>query len=146
MEQLMHDQIKDFVLGGNALITLESGKTGCHLTYKIQRSKNDDNLYFIKSLRGSDNGKDYRYIGCYFADNKKFVVEKSYKDVEPSNLPKSIRAIRYLFNNIDDVPYMLRVYHEGRCCRCGRVLTTPESIRRGIGPECEVRKNKENGQ
>ena len=49
-----------------------------------------------------------------------------------------MRAIRFLFNHIDDVPDNLRVYHEGKCCRCGRTLTTPESIKKGIGPECEA--------
>lgn len=137
MIQLENDRIKNFVLGGNALITLESGKTGVYLTYKITQSKNDNNLFFIKSLRGSDNTKDYVYIGCYFADTKNFVVEKSYRNTDVSGWPKSIRAIRYLFNNLDDVPYLLHVYHNGKCCRCGRTLTTPESIRKGIGPECE---------
>lgn len=137
MEQLEHNKIKYLVLGGNALITLESGKTGSHLTYKIQRSKNDNNLYFIKSLRGSDNTNDYVYIGCYFADTKTFVAEKKYKDKDVNSWPKSIRAIRYLFNNLDNVPDTLTVYHNGRCCRCGRILTTPESIKKGIGPECE---------
>ena len=28
------------------------------------------------------------------------------------------------------------VYHSGTCSRCGRVLTTPESIRSGLGPVC----------
>lgn len=138
MQQLENDKIKDFVLGGNALITIESGKTGKHFTYKIQRSKNDSNLYFIKSLRGPDNLNDYTYVGCYFSDTKTFVVEKSYRNADVSSWPKSIRSIRYLFNNLDDVPYLLHVYHNGRCCRCGRTLTTPESIRKGIGPECEI--------
>ena len=137
MIQLENDRIKPFVLGGNATITIESGKTGRHFTYKIRRSENDDNLYFIKNLRGSDNENDYVYVGCFFADTKKFAVEKSYRDKEVSSWPTSIRAVRYLFNNLDDVPYMLRVYHQGKCCRCGRTLTTPESIRKGIGPECE---------
>jgi hypothetical protein len=26
--------------------------------------------------------------------------------------------------------------HEGRCGRCGRTLTVPESIDSGFGPEC----------
>lgn len=139
MVQLENDKIKPFVLGGNAIITVESGKTGRYFTYKIKRSENDSNLYFIKNLRGSDNQNDqvYVYVGCFFADTKNFVVEKSYRNKEVSSWPTSIRAIRYLFNNLDDVPYMLHVYHEGRCCRCGRTLTTPESIRKGIGPECE---------
>jgi hypothetical protein len=137
MQLLENDRIKEFVLGGNALITLESGKTGCHFTYKITKSKNDENLYFIKNLRGSDNQNDYVYVGCFFADTRQFVVEKSYRDKDVNSWPKSIRAIRYLFNNLDDVPYLLHVFHNGKCCRCGRTLTTPESIRRGIGPECE---------
>lgn len=137
MVQLENDRIKQFVLGGNATITIESGKTGKHFTYKIRRSENDDNLYFIKNLRGSDNENDYVYVGCFYADTKKFVVAKSYRDREVDSWPTSIRAIRYLFNNLDKVPDILHVYHEGRCCRCGRMLTTPESIRKGIGPECE---------
>jgi hypothetical protein len=28
------------------------------------------------------------------------------------------------------------VWHEGRCGRCGRKLTVPESIESGFGPEC----------
>ena len=28
------------------------------------------------------------------------------------------------------------VHHEGKCGCCGRSLTVPESIKRGIGPEC----------
>jgi hypothetical protein len=28
------------------------------------------------------------------------------------------------------------IWHEGRCGRCGRRLTVPESIESGYGPEC----------
>jgi predicted metal-dependent hydrolase len=28
------------------------------------------------------------------------------------------------------------VHHEGKCGRCGRLLTVPSSIESGIGPEC----------
>ena len=143
MERLESNKVKDFVLGGNALITIESGITGKHFTYKIQQSKTDTNLYFIKNLRGSDNENDYVYVGCYFSDNKTFVPEKSYKDKAVYSWPKSIQAIRYLMNTLDNVPEKLLVYHNGRCCKCGRILTTPESIRRGIGPECERRADNE---
>ena len=34
------------------------------------------------------------------------------------------------------IPEHLEIFHEGRCCACGRKLTTPESILSGIGPEC----------
>jgi hypothetical protein len=34
------------------------------------------------------------------------------------------------------------VMHVGKCCKCRRLLTTPESIQRGIGPECSGEKRK----
>jgi len=34
------------------------------------------------------------------------------------------------------LPEYVQVYHEGRCGRCGRKLTTPASIEAGFGPEC----------
>jgi hypothetical protein len=38
-----------------------------------------------------------------------------------------------------ELPKGLKVHHEGRCCRCGRKLTVPESIETGLGPECASR-------
>lgn len=131
--------VRALLLAGNAIITLESGKTGKHFTYKITKCKTDDDLFFIKLLRGCDNSNDYTYIGCFYADNNHFHPEKKYVNVDVYAWPKSLSAIRYLFNHIDNVPDNLHVYHEGRCCRCGRKLTTPESIQKGIGPECERR-------
>jgi UDP-N-acetylglucosamine 2-epimerase len=33
----------------------------------------------------------------------------------------------------------IEVFHMGACLRCGRALTTPESITRGLGPDCAER-------
>lgn len=30
----------------------------------------------------------------------------------------------------------VEIWHEGKCGRCGRQLTVPESIESGFGPEC----------
>lgn len=139
MHKLESNRVKDYVLAGNATITLESGTTGKHFTYKITRCKNDDNLYFIKSLRGPDNSNDYTYIGCYYADNKYFHPDNKYKGIETFGWPKSLQAINFLFKRLDNIPDKLHVYHEGKCCVCGRKLTTPESIEKGVGPECEQR-------
>jgi hypothetical protein len=35
-----------------------------------------------------------------------------------------------------NLPEQVEVHHEGRCGRCGRALTVPESIESGFGPEC----------
>lgn len=136
MTELDKDLCKEFALGGNATITLESENTGNHFTYKIQKSKDDDFLFFVKLLRGSDNNEDYSYIGCYYADSKYFHPCKKWNEVDRSSWPPSMRAIKYFFDRLDAIPPKLHVYHEGRCAKCGRKLTTPESIKRGFGPEC----------
>ena len=127
---------KTFALAGNATITLESENTKNSFTYKIQRSDDAENLYFVKLLRGKDNTEDYAYIGCYRSDIGVFYPCKKYKEVAKDNWPPSMRGIKYFFEKIDNIPPKLHVYHEGRCGRCGRPLTTPESIKCGFGPEC----------
>ena len=37
------------------------------------------------------------------------------------------------------LPETVEVWHEGRCCRCARRLTVPESIILGLGPACATR-------
>lgn len=127
---------KDFALAGNAVITLESENTGKHFTYKIKQSDDNENVYFVKLLCNSDNEHDYTYIGCYYKDTRYFHPCKKWKDLDRMSWPPSLRAIRYFFERIDNIPPKLHVYHEGRCGRCGRKLTTPESIKLGFGPEC----------
>ena len=132
----LKENVKEFVYGGHAIITLESENTGNHFTYKIKRSKDKEDLYFIHLLRGQDNENDYTYIGCVYSDSNYFHPSNKYKEIPDDFWPPSIRAIRYFFRKIDNLPAKLHVYHEGRCARCGRTLTTPESIKRGLGPEC----------
>jgi hypothetical protein len=127
---------KEFALAGNAVITLESENTGNRFTYKITRADDNHNLFFVKLLVGPDNTADYSYIGCYYSDSQYFHPNKKYKEIDRNVWPASMRAIYYFFKNIDNIPSKLHVYHEGKCGRCGRRLTTPESILLGFGPEC----------
>ena len=50
----------------------------------------------------------------------------------------SFRAMSYALKNLydDKIPEALEIRHEGSCGRCGRPLTVPSSIDRGIGPDC----------
>ena len=127
---------KEFAFAGNAIITLESENTKNHFTYRIRRSKNDEYLYFIDHLHGPDNINDYSYIGCYYLDRRIFVTRKNWKTIPVNYWPPSVRAMDFFLEHLDKIPPKLHVYHEGRCGRCGRRLTTPESIKRGLGPEC----------
>ena len=133
---LLQDQLKDFIFAGNATITLESKTTGNWYTYKIQQSKAKPTLDYIRRLSGSDNDADYAYIGCVYSDSEYFSPVKPYNAADKELWPKSIFVIAWLFKHIDNCTDLINVYHEGKCCRCGRKLTTPESIQLGIGPEC----------
>lgn len=127
---------KNYILGGRAVVTIQSGKTGKHFTYKFKKHSDKD-LFFVKLLVGDDNNKDYRYVGCYFADTGHLHLVKPYKDTPELSHPASIRALSFLMRNLETLHPQLHVYHSGRCARCGRLLTTPESIKKGLGPECE---------
>ena len=137
--ELKADAVPAYTLAGNATITLLSGNTDRHFTYKIKKAKNAENLYFINLLSNSDNEKDYQYIGCYYSDTGYFHATKPWKDRASMTWPPSLRAIRFFLSKLYNIPANLHVYHEGRCGRCGRKLTTPESIERGLGPECYKR-------
>lgn len=140
-KELNHSNVPAFALAGRSTITLLSGESGHRFTYKIQQCKDNDQLYFVHLLYGQDNERDYRYTGCYYADTKAFVPVKNYRNSPQYSWPPSLRAINFFFARMYAIPDNLHVYHEGKCGRCGRKLITPESIERGIGPEC----NKLNG-
>lgn len=135
--ELTKDEVPKFVLAGNATITLQSGKTGKHYTYQVKRYR-DQELYFIRLLKGPNNNEDYKYIGTYRLQFNKFIPAKPHNSMPGDTLPSAIRAIEYLFDKLYDKPDNLLVFHEGRCARCGRKLTTPESIKSGYGPECQA--------
>lgn len=130
--QLATSESMKFILAGNATFTLKSLKSNKHLTYKVKKA-NSGEIWFVSLLTGPNNESDYAYLGII--QNSKFrLTSKSM--VKPTSDP--VKAISWTLNKIaagENTPN-LEIWHEGRCCRCGRLLTTPESINIGIGPEC----------
>lgn len=124
-----------FIFAGNAYFTLRSKKTQTRYTYrfsivpesKVQR-------WFVAVLAGPDNNSDYQYIGMV-DDDLSFRRTKKSKMLDTS-LP--VVAIGYALKHLahSSIPESLEIWHEGRCGRCGRKLTVPESVAAGIGPEC----------
>lgn len=127
---------KDFALAGNAIITLQSLKTGLHFTYRIRQAKDKvtqeptPGLYFVSLLNGSDNENDYQYLGMI--RDLSFTLTRASRAGEAA---PSVKAFRFFWASTQ-LHEALVVHHEGRCGRCGRTLTVPSSIDRGIGPEC----------
>lgn len=123
----------EYALAGNAIVTLASRRSGSHYTFKVRAAKNANDLFFVNLLTGPDNTADYTYLGTVRAGS--FGLTRKSRLTEDS-IP--VRAFRYFFEHATqgDLPPALEVRHEGRCGRCGRLLTVPESLDRGIGPEC----------
>jgi hypothetical protein len=132
---------KTFVTAGRAVFTLELPETYAkenslpgHLTYKVRRSK-DGKVYFVSRCMGAT----YEYIGLLSEETGG--VRATAKSKEPATaLPFMLvdRTLRRLWAGEGEVLKQrgFDLHHEGRCGRCGRELTVPESIALGIGPEC----------
>jgi hypothetical protein len=129
------NEIKDikFFEGGKAIFTV-SNPAGEHYTFKIRHPENKP--FFISLLKGPDNMSDYTYLGIYNPQNFQVYLTAKSKFKDESTPVKVIRwAIKKIANK-EVIPTGYNIQHENKCCRCGRRLTTPESIDNGIGPEC----------
>lgn len=129
-------QAATYALAGNATLTLTSKATDARYTFKVQVPKQDTptTVRFVKLLTGPQNTTDYTYLGM-IKDGEFRMTAKS----KMSDASTPVRAFRYFLDNVitaKRLPAQLEVRHEGSCGRCGRTLTVPESIDRGIGPEC----------
>lgn len=124
-----------FMLGGNATVTLQSVRSGARFTFKITAS-DDGAVSFVKLLTGSDNEEDFAYLGLIRAG----AYSHGRKSKIGPDAP-SAKAFAWAFAHLarGSIPDGLEIYHEGRCGRCNRKLTVPESILSGFGPECSGR-------
>lgn len=157
--------VSEFIFAGNATFTLVSLKTGARFTYKVRVKKEDverqaqdrsrarllgldrldtaladtDVTYFVNLLRGPNNERDFAYMGVMRRPGRFFWTQASGKVGRQAPAHKAIVwMLDALTCGRDVLGRQLEVWHEGRCGRCGRKLTVPESIAAGIGPECRA--------
>ena len=147
-------QIKDpadqkaFLLAGRAIFTILNTKTGNRLTFRVSRKKKAKKNpqpgelktefvgpHFVGVLAGPDNEDSYCFLGTIFEDGTfKLSGKSSYNSTDAA-----YQGFDWYWANLKagaTFPEALQFWHEGRCGRCGRQLTVPESVERGIGPEC----------
>jgi hypothetical protein len=128
------ENIKKYLFAGKSTITIQSTETGKHYTYKVKKHKEKD-MFFVSVLSGSNNESDYIYMATIFEGGKLRLTKKS----RANESTTSYIAFNWFYRNLlfhDENINMLNVYHNGTCGRCGRKLTTPESIEYGLGPTC----------
>jgi Family of unknown function (DUF6011) len=127
---------RTFMRGGKAVVTLRSKKTGDRFTYRLRASE-DGNAIFVGLLTGTDNDSQYSYLGR-IARDVFWLGRKVPRAGDISRDAPSAKAFDWTWRKLAQgiLPEQLEIWHEGRCGRCGRRLTIPESIANGFGPEC----------
>jgi len=141
------DQIAAFMTAGKSTFTLVSQHTGTRYTYRIRANKTFPTMFFVETLVGSDNESDFLYIGYMRVDAGGNLISHfrtgSCLYAGQKGRPNDVRfkALSWLTTALsrDYVPRTVEFWHEGRCGRCNRKLTDPESIASGFGPECRKR-------
>lgn len=144
--------LRRYLEAGRAVLTIRSRESGTRFTYKAVRPKEDEHAarqglgaaprerpIWVKVLTGPENTKDYAFIGTLWPEGGRYRYAHSPKSPLGLDAP-SVKALRWLAHALNTNPEVLfkqaEVWHEGRCGRCGRRLTVPESIETGFGPEC----------
>ena len=129
--------IKQFILAGNSIFTIKNDQTGNRFTYKVVRAEDDGkpkDMWFVSALTGSDNENSYTYMGIINGNG--FSLTKKSRLTSEAVSVKGFKWLWDMTANNRNLPGNVRFYHEGRCAKCGRKLTTPESIEAGYGPVC----------
>jgi hypothetical protein len=144
---------RDFMLAGRCVVTLEDVATGDRSTYLVERIIDEKELddgtvektprdeYFVNLLIGSDNTRNFKYLG--FVD-KKYSADFAFRTTKGTQKNKSASAdninrfgdtLKWLIEGTD-AAHKVRVWHRGLCGKCGKDLTVPSSIATGFGPVC----------
>ena len=134
-----------YMLAGKSEFTMISLRTGGRLKYKLtkKQTKNnkDDTSEFIYYVNTFDGG-EYKYAGVLFYDRVEDVFRfgKGAKGKIPST-HINIQSLLFVINKLNEGNDAINIelYHVGKCGRCGRKLTTPESLLLGLGPECSAK-------
>lgn len=134
--KLPSSKLAAFMFAGNATFTVRSEKTGTRFTFKVRQPK-PDSPHFVSVLTGTDNEGDFSFLGSVF--NYENYCHGKRSPISPESL--SAKAAQWVVSRVirgEDLKGC-EVWHAGKCGRCGRKLTVPESIETGLGPECATR-------
>jgi hypothetical protein len=134
------EDMRRFIEAGNATITICSRGSGQRFTYRFRRAEEggDARPWFVSLLSGPDNEGSYSYMGI-IRPGAMGGVQFTRKSKVGAGAPSAKGLDWFLHHLYAGNAANLRqaeVWHEGRCGRCGRKLTVPESVATGFGPDC----------
>jgi len=142
--QLPADAVWAFIFAGKAIFTVES-PSGLHRTFKVVKVQGegyDKPIWTVMVLVGPDNNTNYRNIGYIVGDpSERRVYFKGNAAYEPNH--SLLQSFIWVLRRADVANFTAKlgtakVFHEGRCGKCGRRLTVPGSVSRGLGPQCAL--------
>lgn len=129
--------IRNFIVSGRAVFTIVSKSSGTRFTYRVRKG---EGVFFCSVLTSPDA---YSYIGIIPAWGENELPQfNRYRATAKSKISEtapSQKAFRWLMGKLHkDLAGIQQAefWHEGKCGRCSRPLTDPESILRGLGPTC----------
>ena len=150
-----------FVLAGNAVFTVSNphgqrytyrvrtgkcrcgGSPACTLCRgdgKLRHFKTKEVMYFVQLLTGPDNDASYTYLGMMRPESVPMFTLTAKSKMRQDSQP--VRVVQWAFNVLKlekPIPEGYTIQHAGKCGKCGRTLTVPESIETGLGPVCAGR-------
>lgn len=128
---IMPNDIKNYMFAGKARFTLVSKLTEKRFTFRFKRSK-DEKVVFVSVMTGCDNDSHYSYIGFISSDNSQKLIQTSKSKLSCDD--QRVKTITWYLENIGHL--LVEFHHDGKCGKCRRSLTVPESVKSGIGPIC----------
>lgn len=129
---------REFVTAGRAIFTVQNSVR--HFTFKAARPakdrKNENAPIFLSVMTGTDNESHYTYIGILDKRNGTVRFTKGSKLAQDDQRVKVLQFVLNIVWGRWNLPAGYEIRHSGKCGRCGRTLTNPDSLDSGIGPEC----------
>jgi hypothetical protein len=125
---------RGYILGGRAVFTVKSLRTGDHLTYRVNETEKGSGRYFVSAKVGDL----FLYVGILKSWHGVYDLYTTAKSrVGKESL--AVRTFEFILGRYINSyrPHSeISIYHRGVCSRCGRRLTDPESIAWGMGKVC----------
>lgn len=133
------------IAAGRAILTTESTLTESRYTLRFNRPDEQPGKtrpIWVNQLGGPDD-RAWSFLGTIWPASPGSSDPWSFRRSPKSKISEYdtvFRVCRWMAERLPNRPDELMEkatwWHEGRCGRCARRLTVPESIESGFGPEC----------
>ena len=131
------ENILEYILGGDALFAVKQDKSGNGaggiVWYRVVSSKGRGSCYFVSRVVGSSE----EYIGYFFKDEVGYIREMRVSKKQPECSSEYAKPLIVVLNSLKKYGRLpgdgiVHILSNGRCSRCGRIITNLESIKYGL--------------